>query len=569
MVMIPFCAALKESLRKGYSAHTFKQDALAGLLVALVALPLAMALAIAVGLPPQHGIYTAIIAGILTPLLGGSIMQVSGPTAAFVVIIAPIVAEHGLRGLIIAQIMAGVMLVLLAWGKLGRFISFVPYPVTTGFTAGIAVVLGTLALNDFFGLGADVSHGSFIDKLMTLAANFPMLRWQEAIVGGASLLVMLKGKCITQKIPATILGMLVGVATALLLQVYAGAEVATIGSRFSYIAADGALVHGIPPDLPTLHWFSGTTGMFALPTHEEFSLLFLPALVIAALAALESLLSAAVADGMSRTRHEPNAELGAIGITNIISALATGIPATGAIARTTTNIKSGASTVLASSFHGVFIVLFVLSLAPMISYLPMASLAALLLVVAYNMSHYRQFIRILRIAPRQDIIVLLTCFLLTVFIDMVAGVSMGILLSVLLVIQRIAATTEGSVEEMQTAKDNLALPPGVLLYHINGPLFFASVERVLDRTVFLRRNVHTLILDMEHVPLIDMTGLVALKTLLLSDSMHEKRILLCAHENVRRPIQQKLTGSNSVVECVPSVDAALALLKVEASATRR
>lgn len=552
---LPLCTAMRETFARGYTARNFKQDVIAAFVVSLVALPLSMALAIAVGLPPQHGIYTAIIAGIMTPLLGGSITQVSGPTAAFVVIIAPIVAEYGLRGIILAEIMAGVMLVLLAWAKLGRFITFVPYPVTTGFTAGIAVVLGTLSLNDLLGLGIEKLQGSFVDKVALIITHLPAIQFPEACIGLVSLLVMFTGKRISKHIPSAILGVLVGTLLGLWFT-HTGVGVSTIGSRFSF-ELEGIIHQGIPPLPPTFHLF-GEGALFAWPTFRELQILSMPAFVIAALAALESLLSATVADGLTRTKHNPNGELAAIGFANIASGFTMGIPATGAIARTTTNIKSGAHSPLASSMHGLFILLFVLCLAPLINYVPMASLAALLLLTAYNMSHYRQFFRILNIAPREDIMVLLACFGLTVFIDMVAGVTVGILLASLLFIKRVSAMAEVTVD-MYDDMANTRLPPNVMVYHISGPLFFATVERTLDRTAFLRNRIDTLVLDLQQVPLVDMSGLVALKNLLMSDVLVGKRIIICAKPDILSKIMQKLAGENIThIKTAASVDAALA-----------
>lgn len=549
---LPLATALRETLSRGYTLKTFGQDALAALIVSLLALPLAMALAIAVGLPPQHGIYTAIVAGIITPLLGGSVTQVSGPTAAFVVIVAPIIVHHGLRGLIIAEIIAGVMLVVLAWARLGRFISFIPYPVTTGFTAGIAVVLGTISLNDLLGLGIASIEGSYVNKVRLIVSHLPGLSWQESLVGLVSLAVMAFGRRITRRIPPIVLGIAIGTLLALVMRHY-GIDIVTIGSRFHYETAHG-IKQGIPPFAPNLHWFGGK-GLFAWPTYEELRILAMPGFVIAALAALESLLSATVADGMARTRHNPNAELAAIGFANIASGLAAGIPATGAIARTATNIKSGARTPLASAMHAVLIMLYVLALAPLISYMPMAALAALLVMTAYNMSHYRQFWRIMKIASRQDVIVLLACFGLTVFVDMVAGVSVGIMLAALLFIQNIAAMTEVTLEEMSEGGKT---QPNVLVCRISGPLFFATVERALDRTVFLRHNIDTLVFDLQRVPLIDMTGLVAIKNLLTSDSVGGKKLVLCAPPAILNRIMQKITGLKLDVRTASSMEEALA-----------
>ncbi|MDE3015809.1 MAG: STAS domain-containing protein [Pseudomonadota bacterium] len=558
---IPLSTALRETLSRGYSVKTFGQDALAALIVSMVALPLSMALAIAVGLPPQYGLYTAIVAGITVPLLGGSVTQVSGPTAAFVVILAPLVTQFGLRGIILAEMMAGVMLLMLAWARLGKFINFVPYPVSTGFTAAIAVVLGTLSLNDLLGLGVEKLQGSYIDKVILLASHVPGLRWPEACIGLLSLVIMFTGKRITSKVPSVVLGIGAGTLLAMIFQ-HTGISVATLGNQFSY-EVGGITGHGIPPFPPSFHFFS-SKGFFAWPTYLELKTLMMPAFVIAVLAALESLLSATVSDGMARTRHNPNAELAALGIGNILCGFASGIPATGAIARTTTNIKSGGKTPLASSMHAVLIMLYVLALAPVIDRIPMASLAALLVLTAYNMSHYRQFYRILTIAPRQDIIVLLVCFGLTVFIDMVAGVSVGIGLAALLFIQRMSAITEGQVHETIEAG---SLPPNVLLYRISGPLFFATVERTLDRTAFLRNHIDTLIFDLREVPLIDMTGLVALKNLLTGDALSGKKVVLCGRPDILHKIMQKLASEKQInVRMAASVEEALAGLTPTASA---
>ena len=552
MKPLPLATALQESLENGYSFRTFMHDLGAAVVVSLVALPLAMALSIAIGLPPQYGIYTAIVAGILTPLLGGSIMQVSGPTAAFVVILAPIVAEFGLRGIIIAELMAGLILVLLAWAKLGRFISFVPYPVTTGFTSGIAVVIATLSLNDLLGLGIPQLEGSYVEKLGTLLQYLPNLHWPDVVVGLASLTVMFTGKYITRRVPSAVLGIGVGTLLSYLFsQINMG--VATINSRFDFQIDEGLFSMAL---VPKFHWFSPEE-IFAWPQYSELTVLFMPAVAIAALAALESLLSATVADGMARTRHKPNAELWAIGISNIASAFASGVPATGAIARTTTNIKSGARTPIASSLHGVLILLYVGLFPKWIGYLPMASLAALLMLTAYNMSHYQQFIRILRIAHKQDVAVLLVCFGLTVFVDMVAGVTVGILLAALLFIQRVSAMAESSIEE-STNDAGEKLPANVMLYHMSGPLFFATVERTLDRTAFLRSRIDTLIIDMLQVPLIDMSGLVGVKNLLTSDVLTGKRIILCAKQDILSKILQKMAGEGVIVETATSVDEAIA-----------
>lgn len=536
--------ALRSVLSKGYSVQTFKSDALAGLIVSLVALPLAMALSVAVGLPPQHGLYTAIVAGILVPLLGGSVIQVSGPTAAFVVIVAPIVTQYGLHGLIITTILAGFLLIALGILRLGRYINYVPYPVTTGFTSGIAVVIGTLALNDFLGLHIEKLQGDYVHKALQIAERLPSLYWPEALVGIISLFLMFTSGRVIPKIPPVVLGIGIGTLFAYLLQHY-GFDVATIGSRFSYTLSDGGTGRGIPPFPPSFH-IPGLSQqvLFALPNFAEFKTLLPSALVIAALGALESLLSATVADGMTGTKHNPNAELVGIGIGNILSGLAAGIPATGAIARTATNIHSGAKTPFASSIHAVLILGYVLLLARYMSYIPMAALAALLITVAYRMSHWRQFVRTVKIAPRSDTIVLIACFGFTVFIDMVTGVTVGVLLSCFLLIKRIAQLTHAQVSHNVTGQHrklkHLKLPDDVMVYHISGLIFFGTVEDALERTGSVQGDIRTLIIDMEDVPLIDMTGLVAMKNMILDLQSQKRAVVLCGNSEVTGKIVQKL-----------------------------
>ncbi|MDX2095472.1 MAG: SulP family inorganic anion transporter [Alphaproteobacteria bacterium] len=564
---VPLSIAFRNSMKRGYTRSIFRNDLTAALIVSLVAMPLAMALSIAVGLPPQHGLYTAIVAGLVVPLLGGSGMQVSGPTAAFVVIVAPIVSEHGLRGLIIATILAGLIMMAMGLAKFGRYINYVPYPVTTGFTSGIAVVIGTLALNDFLGLHAGMLQGSYLDKLQVLLAHLPTFYWPEALVGGVTLAVIFGAPRLSARIPSPVLGIAIGTALAYYLQQHYGITIDTIGGRFTYALPDGTLAHGIPPYPPVFH-LPGLDGsaLFALPSMAEIHAMLVPALVIATLGALESLLSATVADGIAGTKHHPNAELVGIGIGNILSGLVAGVPATGAIARTAANIHSGAKTPLAASMHALFIMAYVLLLAPYLSYIPMAALAALLLHVAYRMSHWRQFLRTMQIAPRADIIVLVACFGFTVFIDMVAGVTVGVVLACFLLVQRVAVLTHADISHGPNQRHHkikaLDLPDDTLVYHINGALFFATVEKALDRAMFIQGHINTLVLDMEAVPLIDMSGLVAMKTLILD--MHRKgmRVIMCGPSSVLYKILQKLPAEIAgIVTAVESLDQAATLAR--------
>lgn len=542
MASFPLSTALKSSLR-GYRADTFRADALAALVVALVALPLSMALSIAVGLPPQHGLYTAIAAGIVTPLLGGARLQVSGPTAAFVVILAPIVNEFGLRGIIWSGLMAGIILLFLGFSKLGRLINYVPYPVTTGFTSGIAVVLGVLSLNDFLGLGLSLPVEGFIPKLTMIMTHLGQFHSHEFAVGLTALFFLFYAPRLLPSVPSAIVAMLLATLLALILAEY-GYPVETIARRFSYLTPDGHSAAGIPPYPPTLH-LPGISGdpLFALPTLAEFRLWLFPALTIAVLAALESLLSATVADSMSGTRHDPNAELNGIGIGNILSALCAGIPATGAIARTATMINAGGKTPLASSMHAALILLFMLLLAPFIGYIPMSALAGLLIFTSYRMSHWHQFLRTLTIAPGSDRFVLLTCFLLTVFVDMVAGVGVGMIAAAFLLLKRVIDITHVELEAPEVETDGVRTPEGTLYYRIRGPLFFGTAEKAFDQSLFAPEHIHTLILDLSAVPFIDMTGMVALKSLLGTVATPHRRVRITgAKQEVRESIRKKMTG---------------------------
>jgi SulP family sulfate permease len=410
----PFATALRAAL-KTPSARNLRDDALAGLIVSLLALPLSMALSIAVGLPPRHGLYTAVVAGVVAALCGGSPTQVSGPTAAFVVIVAPVVAQFGLSGIIWCEIMAGAVLIALGLARAGRFIRHVPFPVVTGFTAGIAVTIGTLALNDFFGLRLAKLPDGFSGKAALILQNLPHTHGPDLAVGAVTLLAMIFLPKLSPKIPAVAAGIALGALAAWALA-RAGLPADTLSMRYAAEDISGA---------PRFAW----PGALSL---EQFRALFPHALIIAALAALESLLSATVADSLAGTKHDPDAELTGIGIANIFSGLSSGIPATGAIARTAANIHAGAKTPFAALIHALLILLYMLTLAKLIGHIPMAALAALLLMTAWRMSHAKQVAGILRLGASADAAVLLATLLLTVFVDMVAGVGAGLALAVIL-----------------------------------------------------------------------------------------------------------------------------------------
>ncbi|MBN9287631.1 MAG: hypothetical protein BGO43_13695 [Gammaproteobacteria bacterium 39-13] len=427
----PLSWALRQTFQQGYNLKTLKADLGAGLVVSLIALPLSMALAIAIGMPPQQGIYTAIVAGIAAAIFGGSHYQISGPTAAFVVILIPIVAEFGLRGLIWCQILAGLMLILFSIIKLGKFIHYIPHPVIIGFTTGIALVLATISLKDFLGLQIADLGPHFIDKISHLYFHLAEISLPETCIGITTIILILSSKRFIKAVPSPMIGVLGGSLLGWGLSCY-GYSISTIGTQFSFLSADGSISYGIPAVSPHFQLPTFTTGnLFSIPSLAEIKTFLGPAFIIACLAALESLLSASIADNLTQSKHHPNAELSGIGIANVLSALASGIPATAAIARTATNIQSGAKSPFAAVFHSLFILLYVLLLAPFICHVPMTVLAALLLLTAYNMSHLPQFIELFKTAPLFERIVLFSSFALTVFMDMIAGVMVGIALSTL------------------------------------------------------------------------------------------------------------------------------------------
>ncbi|WP_191488484.1 SulP family inorganic anion transporter [Pseudomonas sp. FEN] len=489
--------AIREAWKSGLLQRKhWPRNLVAGVIVGIVALPLSMAFAIASGVKPEQGIYTAIVGGLLVSLFGGSRVQVAGPTGAFIVILASVTARYGIDGLQIASFMAGAILLLLGITRLGAIIKFIPDPVIVGFTAGIGVIIWVGQWKDFFGL-PKVADGHFHERLWHLLEALPDLHPATTLLALLSLLLVL----LTPRLPGMqrVPGPLIAMVVATVIQsVFQFSGVATIGSAFG----------GIPQGLPT----------FSLPevTLPRIIELIGPAFAIAMLGAIESLLSAVVADGMAGTRHDSNQELMGQGIANLFSPLFGGFAATGAIARTATNIRNGGNSPIAGLVHALTLVLLISFLAPLASNIPLCALAAILFVVAYNMSELKHFKRMLQRAPRADIAILLITFILTVFSDLTIAVNIGVILAMLQFMRRMASSVE--VQKM-VGKDleielqlngQVELPPNVLVYSIEGPLFFGAAEtfeRVLAQT---HTDPGTLIIRLNHVPFMDITGLQTL-----------------------------------------------------------
>ncbi len=516
-LQLRFATAMRQTLAEGYRAADFRADLMAGLITGVVALPLSMALAIAVGVPPQHGLYTAIIGGFLIALMGGARTSVSGPTAAFVVILAPIATKFGIGGLALASAMAGLLLILMGAARLGRLIQFIPHPVTTGFTGGIAVVIATLQVKDFFGLTMTHTPEHFLQRVVALAQAMPTLQASDLAIGVVTLAILIVWPRITRRVPAPLVALSVaGMGAYLWHWVDPDFTVATINSKFSYVS-QGVEHRGIPqtPPMFTLPWFlPGADGQPLAVSFELLQELVGPAIAIAVLGAIESLLCAVVADGMTGRKHDPDAELIAQGMGNVAAPFFGGFAATAAIARTATSIRAGARSPFASMTHAVFVFLTMMLLAPVLGYLPMASLAALLLMVAWNMSEVKHFGHILRVAPVSDVVVLITCFVLTVLFDMVIAVSVGVVLAALLFMRRMAEIASVRLTDGEHPQLVAPLPQDILLYEIAGPMFFGAAEKAATALTNTAGKAKAVILYMGGVPSMDVTALVALESII-------------------------------------------------------
>lgn len=489
---------------------------MAGSTVGIIAIPLAMALAIASGVAPQYGLYTAIIGGFVIALLGGSRLSVSGPTAAFVVLLFPIAERHGLGGLLVAGLMSGVILIVMALLRLGRLIEYIPNAVTLGFTGGIGIVIATLQVKDFFGLPIASLPEAYVDKIIVLGQHALQFSSGDTLVALITLAIMFLWPRLKTAIPAHLPALLVA---ALLTLVFtrAGFDIDTIGSRFSFTLPNGETGAGIPPFLPEfkLPWLQA--GADGAAIHWDWTLIenLVPAaFAIAMLGAIESLLCAVVLDGMTGKRHSANSELLGQGIGNVLVPFFGGITATAAIARSAANFKAGGTSPVAAMIHAVVVLLGLVGLAPLLAYVPMAGMAALLMVVAWNMSGAAKAKKLVVSAPKSDVLVFFVCLGLTVLFDMVVAISTGIVLASLLFMQNIAAMTRVSdISENKKLVDP-DLPTGWSVFKISGPLFFAAADRIFGEIALLAEDKRGIILYMDAVPLLDEGGVSAMNKLI-------------------------------------------------------
>lgn len=508
---LSFASAIRESFAEGYGKRDLMSDLVAGITVGIIAIPLSMALAIASGVRPENGLYTAIIAGFLIALTGGSRYSISGPTAAFVVILYPVSQSFGLAGLLVASVMAGLILVGMALARLGRLIEYIPESVTLGFTAGIAIVIATLQVPDLLGISSEGLSSHYTAKVFELAQRIPGWQWADAVVAGTTLAILIFWPRLRLPIPGHLPALIVGTFLALWLNQH-GASIDTIGSRFSFELPDGTLGQGIPPILPGFEWPWLHVGAGGEPFELSWSTLreLLPAAFsIAMLGAIESLLCAVVLDGMTGHRHHANGELLGQGIGNLVAPFFGGITATAAIARSAANYRAGARSPMAGIIHALVVLAGLLLLAPMLAYLPMAGMAALLLLVAWNMSEAHKVVDLLRRAPLGDVLVLLCCLSLTVLFDMVIAISTGIVLASLMFMRDIAAMTRVNDISSQRKHVPRELPAGWRVIKVTGPLFFAAAERVFEEVLTFADGQRGLVLYMDAVPLLDAGGLTA------------------------------------------------------------
>ena len=531
-----FQPKLFSTFRNGYDKQTLVQDLLAGVIVGIVALPLAIAFGIASGATPEAGILTAIVAGFIISFFGGSKVQIGGPTGAFIVIVYGIIQDYGMSGLAIATFMAGAFLILMGILHLVTIIKYIPYPIVVGFTSGIALTIFATQIKDLFGLQIESVPAGFLDKWVVYFHNFSTVSWWSLLVGVGSILIIVLTPKISRKIPGSLVAIIVMTIVCLILRNVGVEGIETIGDRFS-ISTE------LPQaEVPKISW-------------DNITRLAQPAMVIAMLGAIESLLSAAVADGVIGDRHDSNQELVAQGIANMVSPLIGGIPATGAIARTMTNINNGGRTPVAGIAHAIVLALIYLFLMPLVKFIPMSCLAGILVVVSYNMSEWRSFKAILK-NPKSDIIVLLVTFFLTVIFDLTVAIEVGVLIACLLCMKRMAETTNVSVlsdeidpnadSDVQGNLDHLTIPEGVKVYEINGPYFFGIGNKFEEMMGDMGGRAKVRIIRMRKVPFIDSTGVHNLQNMCrMCSQMGVKVVLSGVNPKVMKVIED--AGMDEVV----------------------
>jgi SulP family sulfate permease len=534
-----FTPKLITSLREGYDQAKLRADLAAGLTVAIVALPLAMALGIASGAGPREGLVTAIVAGLLISALGGSRVQIGGPTGAFVVIVAGVIAAHGMSGLIVATIMAGLVLVAAGYGGVGRLMRFVPMPVITGFTAGIALIIASSQLADFLGLQAGKVPAEFVEKWLAYLGALGTVNWIAATVGGGTLLLIIGLRRLTPRLPAYLIAIVAAGLAVWLFKL----PVETVGSRF------GEMPVGLP--MPRLPEISPAMVREVLPS----------AFTIAFLAGIEALLSATVADGMTGYRHRSGQELVGMGVANIASGLFGGLPATGAIARTATNIRSGARTPMAGVFHALFLFLFLLLASQVIGYVPMAALAAVLLMVAWGMSESERFVALLKTDRGERALLLLT-FVLTVLVGLTVAIGVGVTLAALFFMRRMSETAGlVAVDVEEEPELRQTLPEGVEVFRFTGPLFFGVASEMLEALRRTGQRPKAIVLRMEQVPYIDATGANALATFVRQARHAGTDVWLCGLQRQPREFLSRAEPSFAGARHVAKWETALDRLK--------
>lgn len=501
--VLPFRALIEACWKEKYTMARFTRDLIAGITVGIIAIPLSMALAIGSGVAPQYGLYTSAIAGIVIALSGGSRYSVSGPTAAFVVILYPVSQQFGLAGLLVATLMSGVFLILFGLARFGRLIEYIPLSVTLGFTSGIGITIATMQLKDFLGLHMTHVPEHYLQKVGALVMALPTINFGDAAIGVATLATLVLWPRLRIRLPGHLPALLAGCAVMLVVNLLGG-HVATIGSQFQYTLADGTQGNGIPQLLPQLVLPWDLPGSNFTLSWNSLQAMLPAAFSMAMLGAIESLLCAVVLDGMTGTKHKANSELIGQGMGNIIAPFFGGITATAAIARSAANVRAGATSPISAVIHALLVILALLALAPLLSWLPLSAMAALLLMVAWNMSEAHKVIDLLRRAPADDIVVMLMCMSLTVLFDMVIAISVGIVLASLLFMRRIARMTH-------LAAVNVSVPDDVLVLRVIGPLFFAAAEGVFSDLETRIAGKRIVVLKWDAVPVLDAGGLDAFR----------------------------------------------------------